>query len=194
MRNESQLTALFADILCELGLDLSDPNLLNTPQRLAKMYLDLFENVGKDFLNFTTFPNNDKKYDQIILSDKIFFSSMCAHHFMPFMGRAWIMYIPNQQLIGASKMVRLVHHYAKRPQIQEQLTHDILNQFVKHIEPQGAMVVLKAVHGCMVCRGVKQEGAASMVTSAIYGCFSQDSIRNEAFNLMNLSSGIQALG
>ena len=193
MKDVAILTRLFADVLNELGLEQSDPNLFNTPQRLAKMYLDLFENVGKEFINVTSFPNTEK-YDQIIISDRIFFSSMCAHHFLPFMGRAWILYVPNNDLIGASKMVRLVRFYSKRPQIQERLTHDIGNRLMKVLNPKGVMVVMSAIHGCMVCRGVQQEGGSSMITSAIWGCFSDPTIKSEAMSLLNLSSGIKTIG
>jgi len=156
-----------------LGLDLSDPNLKETPKRIARMYCEeFFCNVEKEFEDFKTFPN-DEGYDQIVTSDCIHFVSMCSHHFLPFVGHAWVLYIPDKLLIGASKMSRLVNHYAKRPQLQENLTHQVIQAFNRALNPKGVMVFMRAIHGCMNCRGVKQP-ASGMCTSAVLGAFVDD--------------------
>ena len=154
-----------------LGLNTSDPNLSGTPRRVAKMYCrEFLSSVGEEYCDFKSFPNI-YGYNQIIMLDRIFFVSLCMHHFLPFTGNAWILYIPKGKLVGASKMARLVTHYAKRPQLQESLCHEIVESLNKEVQPEGAMVVLRAEHGCMRCRGVNQYGGAGMLTSAVKGSF-----------------------
>jgi len=174
-----------------LGFDLDDPNLKGTPVRVARMFCrEFFKGVDKEFKEFAFFPN-DKYYDQIISSNKVNFVSMCAHHFLPFTGYAWVLYIPGQRLVGASKMARLVEHYAARPQLQERLCHDVINCFVDNVQPKGVMVVIYGVHGCMKCRGVKQVGS-SFGTSAVYGEFKNSlSTRQEGFDLIKLSLSME---
>lgn len=170
-----------------LGLDLSDPNLMNTPQRVAKMYCrEWFKSVDNEFTDFKSFPN-DEGYTQIIMYDRIHFTSICSHHFLPFTGLAWLAYIPRDTLIGASKPSRLIEHYASRPQLQENLTHQVLNCFTENIKPEGAMVIMRAVHSCMSCRGVKQTGGAGMITDALYGTFFTPEVKLEALELIKLS-------
>jgi GTP cyclohydrolase IA len=185
-----QLTEfLFQELLTKgLGLDLADPNLCETPQRLAKMYCDeLLVGTYKPEPKTTVFPNS-KKYDQMILSDKLSFNSLCSHHFLPFTGQAWILYIPDSHLLGLSKFSRILTWYASKPQLQENLTHEVTNHLVEKLKPKGVMVVIRAIHQCMTCRGVKQNSGAGMVTSAIYGEFEKPEVRAEGFNLINLST------
>ena len=170
-----------------LGFDLKDPNLIDTPNRIAKMYCkEWFKGNNSEFLDFKSFPNS-KQYKQIVVFDKIHFSSVCSHHFLPFTGLAWLLYIPKDWLVGASKPARLIEHYSARPQLQENLTHDVLNQFVKHINPIGAMVVMRASHECMVCRGAKQTNGAGMITDALHGCFEEPDVKAEGLELIKLS-------
>ena len=172
-----------------MGLDPKEPNLKDTPKRVAKMYCqEIFSNVGTEFHDFKSFPN-DKHYEQIIMLDNIEFTSTCSHHFLPFRGLAWLLYIPKPDgvLIGASKPARLIEHYSKRPQIQENLCRQVLLSFVLAIKPQGAMVVMRATHACMQCRGVKQGNNAGMTTSALYGNFYEQSVKMEALELIKVS-------
>ena len=188
--NEERTRQLIHSMLTEgLGLDLSDPNLTDTPRRIAKMYCrEIFQNVGKEFdpTELRVFPN-ERNYDQIIMSDAIFFASTCSHHFLPFTGKAWVLYIPSMNMVGLSKLTRLVEFYAQRPQLQEALCHDIITTFDKYLVPKGSMVVLRAEHGCMKCRGVRQHNGAGMITSAISGCFTEASIKQEGLDLIKLS-------
>jgi GTP cyclohydrolase I len=186
--DESIVQHYFRLLMSEgLGFDLTNPNLTDTPKRVAKMYCqEWFKSVGSEFTDFKSFPN-DKNYKQIIMSDRIHFTSICSHHFLPFTGLAWIGYIPNNSLIGASKMSRLVEHYASRPQLQEHLTHQVLKTFVHGVNPEGVMVVMRAVHSCMTCRGAKQTGGAGMQTSALHGAFYKAEVKSEALELIKLS-------
>lgn len=173
-----------------LGLDLNDPNLVDTPKRMAKMYhTELFHNVGEEFPaeSFSTFPN-DENYSQIIMVDNVHFDSMCSHHFMPFTGKAWFLYIPGERLAGVSKLPRLIEHYSARPQLQENLCHQIMNRFVEVMQPIGAMLVMRAIHGCMSCRGVRQYNGTGMTSSAIYGTFKEEATRLEGMGLIQLST------
>jgi len=174
-----------------MGLDLNDPNLKDTPKRVAKMYgKELFHGVGHEFPEdqFARFPN-DKNYDQMVMIDNIHFTSVCSHHFLPFSGRAWFAYIPgSHDVAGASKLPRLVKHYASRPQLQENLVHEIMNRFVEVMKPAGAMLVMRAIHGCMSCRGVEQYNNTGMISSAVYGTFKEHpETRHECLDLIQLS-------
>ena len=174
-----------------LGFDMNDPNLIDTPKRVAKMYThELFHAVDKEFpeKDFRKFPNT-KKYNQVTMIDNIHFTSVCSHHFLPFAGRGWFLYIPNElDLIGASKMPRIITHYAARPQLQENLCHDVMDRFVEVMKPVAAMLVLRAIHGCMSCRGVNQYNNTGMTSSAIYGGFEKPELRAEAMSLIHLST------
>ena len=191
MDKEKAELALTSLLIEGLGFDLRDPNLSETPKRIAKMYIDeFFCNVDKEFTDFKSFPNS-KRYSQIIMFDHISFTSMCSHHFLPFSGLGWVLYIPQDKLIGASKAARLVEHYAARPQLQENLAEEIAWRFMDAINPQGVMVLLQAVHGCMKCRGVKQYAGAGMGTSVVTGCFlDQPHIKAEAFEMIKISMSI----
>jgi GTP cyclohydrolase I len=173
-----------------LGLDMKDPNLVDTPRRVAKMFAqELFHNVGEEFPeeDFRLFPN-DKNYSQIIMVDNIHFVSTCSHHFVPFVGKAWFLYIPDQHLVGVSKLPRLVEHYSARPQLQEGLCHEVMNRFIDVVKPKGAMIVMRAIHGCMSNRGVRQYDNCGMTSSAISGAFNDPATREEAMNLIQLST------
>lgn len=163
-----------------MGLDLSSPNLRDTPKRVARMWKDMLSSIDKEFDRVTVFPN-EHNYDQLIMLDKIFFVSMCSHHFLPFYGKAYIGYIPDKYLIGASKAARIVNHYAKKPQLQEHLCHETAQCFEKHVHPKGLIVYIQATHGCMKCRGVKQYGDSRMSTTVVTGVLKEDQIaRSEA--------------
>ncbi len=186
--NEQLCKDLMEKFLAEgLGLDLTDPNLAETPARVSKMFCrELLNGIDKEYEGFTSFPN-EHNYDQIIISDNIHFSSICSHHLNPFIGKAWVLYMPDLRLIGLSKMARMVEHYAARPQLQENLCHNVMNCLVSATEPKGAMVLMRATHSCMTCRGVKQYAGAGMITSAVYGSFLEGSVKLEALELIKFS-------
>jgi GTP cyclohydrolase I len=207
-----KLERIIKDLVVKgLGLDLSDPNLSNTPARISEMYQDIFQNVGKEYPEelITWFPNEEipcvkelvphelgrthsdihyikYTYNQLILFPKIHFTSWCAHHFLPFDGEAWFGYIPKEKLVGASKPARLMEWYSKRPQMQETLCNDVINRFDEAIKPQGTILLIYGVHDCMRCRGVKSSGG--MFTSAVSGVLSTDAkARSEAMDLIKIS-------
>ena len=160
-----------------------DPNLIDTDRRVAKMYLDIFSGLDEGTRpKLTTFPN-DEHYTAMVMEKDIPFYSMCAHHFVPFYGHGHIAYIPNEKIVGLSKLPRLLEFYAQRPQLQERLTEQVAAFLEEELKPQGVMVVIEARHLCVEMRGVKKPGAVT-VTSAIRGIFLQKAVREEFLDLM----------
>lgn len=167
-----ELELRIAQIISSLGLDLNDPNLKDTPQRIQKMMKEeLFSSIGKELPQDCTAVFKNEGYDEIIMLDNIPFTSMCAHHFLPFSGLAYLLYIPKYSIIGASKPARMIEFYCKKPQIQEQLGIDIMNGFISIVQPLGAMLVMRATHSCMSCRGAKTGLNAGMTTCITRGTF-----------------------
>lgn len=173
-------------ILTELDLDLKDPNLRDTDVRVAKLYLEMFHGLKEGSEpKVTTFPN-DENYSHMVMEREIPFYSMCAHHLVPFYGHAHIAYIPEDRIIGLSKFARILEFYAKRPQLQERLTEQVVGFLEEKLHPLGAMVVIEAHHLCVEMRGVKKPGALT-VTSAIRGVFHQRPVREEFLDLLRRS-------
>ena len=170
-------------ILKELDFDLAEPNLVHTDQRVAKMYLEMFRGLRQGAEpKVTTFPN-DEGYQHMVMEKNIPFYSMCSHHLVPFHGHAHMAYIPNDSIVGLSKFARILEFYAKRPQLQERLTEQVVTYLEKNLRPQGAMVVIEARHLCVEMRGVKKPGVMT-VTSAIRGSFHEKPIREEFLDLL----------
>ena len=170
-------------ILTALGLDLQDPNLAETDLRVAKMYIEMFGGLAEGAEpKVTTFPN-EEGYSHMVMEKQIPFYSMCAHHLVPFYGHAHIAYIPNERILGLSKFARILEFYAKRPQLQERLTEQVVTFLVDKLQPKGAMVVIEARHLCVEMRGVKKPGALT-VTSALRGIFHQKPVREEFLDLL----------
>jgi GTP cyclohydrolase I len=170
-------------ILDELGLDRSDPNLRDTDRRVARMYLEMFQGLEQGAEpKITTFPN-DEGYSHMVMERDIPFYSMCAHHLVPFYGHAHFAYIPRERIVGLSKFARVLEFYAKRPQLQERLTEQVVNFLEEKLQPLGAVVVIEARHLCVEMRGVKKPGALT-TTSAIRGIFHQRPVREEFLDLL----------
>ena len=166
-----------------LGLDRADPNLVGTPERVAKMYLELFSGITEGAEPTVTFFPNDERYTSMVMEKDIPFYSLCAHHFVPFYGHAHIAYVPNDKIVGLSKMPRILEFYARRPQLQERLTEQVATFLAQKLDPQGVMVVVEARHLCVEMRGVKKPGAMT-VTSAIRGIFFNKPVREEFLDLL----------
>lgn len=159
-RAERAITEFFQ----AMGVDLSAPDLRDTPRRVAAMYSELL--TPRTF-NPTTFPN-EHGYDELVLSKNIPFTSLCAHHALPFSGVAHVGYLPGQRILGLSKLARVVHYFSRSLQVQERLTKQIADWLDSELEPRGVGVVLEAEHLCMTIRGVQAVGSKT-VTSTMYG-------------------------
>lgn len=173
----------FRAAFSSLGLDLSDPNLEGTTRRVVRSYHELFAGLyaGRP-PDLRTFPNPER-YGQMVAVTDIPFHSLCAHHLLPFFGRVHVAYLPKDRLVGLSKFARVIDFYAKRPQIQERLTVQIVGLIEERLRPAGAMVVVQARHFCMEMRGVAKAGATT-TTSAIRGVFSEEPTRQEFLGLL----------
>lgn len=170
-------------LLRELDIDLDDPNMIDTDLRVAKMYLEMFHGLREGAEpKVTTFPNAEG-YEHMVMERDIPFYSLCAHHLVPFYGKAHIAYIPGGSILGLSKFARILEFYAKRPQLQERLTEQVADFFVEKLDPKGAMVVIEARHLCVEMRGVKKPGALT-VTSALRGVFHSRPVREEFLDLL----------
>lgn len=172
------------EILFAIGEDPARDGLLDTPKRVAKAYAECFSGLHQDpaELLATTF---DIKHEEMVLVKDIAFYSTCEHHLLPFHGSAHIGYIPSSdgKVTGLSKLARLVEVFARRPQVQERLTTQIVEALVEHLQPSGAIVVIECEHLCMSMRGVRKPGAVT-VTSAVRGQLREPATRAEAMSLI----------
>jgi GTP cyclohydrolase I len=167
--DRDKITAGVRLLLEGLGVDPSDPRVADTPDRVARMYDEIFSGL---LIEPATVIDKvfDAGHDELVLVRDIAVASMCEHHLVPFIGRAHVGYIPNQegQVTGLSKLARLVDVVARRPNMQERLTSTIADTLVAALEPRGVVVVVEAEHLCMTMRGVRKPGSTT-VTSAVRG-------------------------
>ena len=171
-------------ILRAIGEDPDRPGIVETPRRVAKMYAEMFAGLRTDPARHlkVTFPES---YDEMVLVRDISFNSMCEHHLLPFNGVAHVAYIPNGKVTGLSKIARVVDEVARRPQLQERLTHQISELIENELNTAGVAVVCEAEHSCMSIRGIRKQGSKT-VTSALRGVFrTNQSSRHEVLSLIN---------
>jgi len=182
--NVEKIKKAVAEILSAVGEDVNRDGLIHTPERVAKMYVELLAGMQEDpkiHLN-RVFKEN---YDEIVLLRDIPFYSICEHHMMPFIGSAHVAYLPSGMVLGVSKIARIVDCFARRLQVQERLTDQIADFLMNNLKPKGVAVVLEASHSCMTIRGIKKPGSI-MVTSSLRGTFKKDPrSRNEILSLIH---------
>ncbi|WP_301003236.1 GTP cyclohydrolase I FolE [uncultured Duncaniella sp.] len=176
------------------GEQVDREGLQETPMRVAKMYEEIFGGYSmypKEILS-KTFDVGDPEIDEsmgykngIVAVKEIPFYSHCEHHMVPFVGHAWVAYIPEKRVVGLSKIARLVECFARRLQIQERMTAQIADAIDEYLDPQGVMVVVQAEHLCMAMRGVKKPGTIT-ATSAVRGVFTDMDTRQECLSILGL--------
>ncbi len=167
--DRERIAAAIREILIAIGEDPDRDGLVKTPARVARMYEELFAGLSgepDEYLE-TTF---EHAHDEMIVLRDIPFYSICEHHLLPFFGRAAVGYIPNERIVGLSKLARVVEHLARRPQVQERLTCQVADRIEQVLDPVGVAVTIEAEHTCMTMRGVKKPGS-QMVTSVTRGAF-----------------------
>jgi GTP cyclohydrolase IA len=169
-------------LLVALGADLDDEGLRDTPRRMAHAYAEL---LTPEPFNLTTFAN-DEGYDELVVVRDIPFQSLCMHHVLPFHGVAHVGYLPDERILGLSKLARVVELFARGLQLQERLTTQIADCLQRELGPKGVGVVLEAEHACMSLRGVKKPGTRT-VTSALHGLVRDDPRTREEF--LSLTGG-----
>jgi GTP cyclohydrolase I len=161
------------EILAAVGEDPDREGLLETPDRVARMYAELFSGLHTNPAihlekTFT------QKHDEMVLVKDIEFASCCEHHLLPFIGKAHIAYLPHGKIVGLSKLARVVDAIARRPQVQERMTEQIADLIMSQLRPRGVAVIIEADHTCMTIRGVRKPGSKT-ITSSMRGGFLQHS-------------------
>lgn len=171
-----------------IGEDMGREGLRETPDRIARMYQEIFAGMGEDAAVplSRVFTVDDS---EMVLERDIVFYSMCEHHMLPFYGRAHVAYLPDGKVAGLSKLARTVEVYAKRLQIQERMTGQIADALMEHLTPRGVMVVLEAEHMCMTMRGVRKPGSRT-VSIAARGVFQDNAeLQDRFFQMLRLGDG-----
>ncbi|MCI8466018.1 MAG: GTP cyclohydrolase I FolE [Lachnospiraceae bacterium] len=172
MIDREKVEAAVRLLLEGIGEDVNREGLIGTPDRIARMCEEIYGGTDEEVAVHLskTFPAVG---GEIVLEKDIALYSMCEHHLLPFYGKAHVAYVPDGRVVGLSKLARTVEAYARRPQIQEQLTAQIADALMDHLNPKGSMVVIEAEHMCMTMRGIRKPGARTM-TYACRGIFKED--------------------
>ncbi|WP_210466456.1 MULTISPECIES: GTP cyclohydrolase I FolE [Rufibacter] len=169
----------FREIMTLLGLDLQDDSLKGTPRRVAKMYVkEIFDGLNPENRPAARLFENKYGYRQMLVERDITLYSSCEHHFVPIIGKAHVAYIPNEHVIGLSKLNRIVQYYGRRPQVQERLTRQIAQELRDVLKSENVAVLIEADHLCVMSRGVN-DVSSSTITSEYSGLFEQDVYRLE---------------
>lgn len=176
----------FRDIMETLGLDLTDDSLNGSPHRVAKMFVqEIFYGLNPENKPKISVFDNKFKYGEMLVEKNINMNSFCEHHFLPIVGKAHVAYFSSGQVIGLSKINRIVDYFARRPQVQERLTVQIANELKQVLKTDDVAVVIDAKHMCVSCRGIKDE-SSSTVTAEYCGKFKDKSVREEFLKYLEL--------
>jgi len=176
----------FRAIMETLGLDLSDDSLQGTPHRVAKMYVqEIFKGLNPDNMPKISVFENKFKYGEMLVEKNINMNSTCEHHFLPIIGKAHVAYISSGEVIGLSKINRIVEHFAKRPQVQERMTVQIANELKRVLNTEDVAIVVEAKHLCVSSRGIQDEGSTT-VTAEYSGKFLEEKTREEFLRYISL--------
>ncbi len=181
--DQERIRKAVREILEAVGEDPDREGLRETPDRVARMYTEIFSGLHSDPAvhlekTFT------QKQDEMVLVKDIEFSSACEHHLLPFMGKTHIAYLPNGKIVGLSKLARVVEAVAKRPQVQERMTESIADLIMTHLKPRGVAVIVEASHSCMTIRGVRKPGSMTITSSMRGGFLDNPATRAELMALI----------
>lgn len=179
-----ELTENFKNIITQLGEDTQREGIVKTPERAAKAMQFLTQGYSENPEEILRGAMFKESYDEMVVVKDIELYSLCEHHMLPFFGKVHIGYIPNGQIVGLSKLPRVVDVFARRLQVQERLTIDILECINSTLQPQGVAVVIEAQHMCMMMRGVQKQNSVT-TTSGFRGQFQKSETRNEFLKLIS---------
>ena len=179
-----EVQSRYSSIINEIGEDVNREGLLKTPERAAKAMLFLTQGYKQNAEEILKGAMFKESYDDMVIIKDIELYSLCEHHMLPFFGKAHIAYIPNGHIVGLSKIPRVVDVFARRLQVQERLTHDILECINNTLKPKGVAVVIEASHMCMMMRGVQKQNSVT-TTSGFRGQFEKIETRNEFLKLIS---------
>ncbi|MFC2147600.1 GTP cyclohydrolase I FolE [Bacteroidota bacterium] len=180
----NEITERFSGIISEIGEEVGREGLIKTPERAAKAMLFLTQGYKQDAAAILKSAMFNESYNEMVIVKDIELYSLCEHHMLPFFGKAHIAYIPNGQIVGLSKLPRIVDVFARRLQVQERLTEQILDCINDTLKPQGVAVVIEAAHMCMMMRGVQKQNSVT-TTSGFRGSFQKEETRNEFLKLIS---------
>lgn len=176
----------FRDIMETMGLDLTDDSLRGTPHRVAKMFIkEIFYGLNPENKPKISVFENKFKYGEMLVEKNINMNSTCEHHFLPIVGKAHVAYISNGEVIGLSKINRIVDYYARRPQVQERLTVQIANELREILKTDDVAVIIDAKHMCVSSRGIQDE-SSSTVTAEYSGKFKDKAVRDEFLRYLEI--------
>ena len=182
--DQPRIAQAVREILEAIGEDPDRSSLIETPDRVARMYTELFSGLHSDPARHLQ-KCFQEAFDELVLVREISFNSLCEHHLLPFMGVAHVDYLPNGRIVGLSKLARVVEEVSHRPQVQERMTDQIADLLSEELDAKGVVVVIEATHTCMTIRGVRKPGSRT-VTSAVRGLFkTNQSSRAEVMSLIN---------
>ncbi len=177
--DQERIARAVREIIEAIGENPGREGLIETPERIGRLYAELFSGLAQDPLDVLSRSFNEEHKEMVILKD-IPFYSLCEHHFLPFHGSAHVGYVPEGRIVGVSKLARVVDILARRPQLQERLTSQVADAIMEGLHPDGVAVVIEAEHLCMTMRGVQKPGAR-MITSAIRGGFRRRGVTRSEF-------------
>jgi len=188
-----KIERLYTEIMTTLGLDLNDDSLRGTPKRVAKMFVnELFNGINPETAPKPSTFTNKYGYTEMLVEKNITVYSTCEHHFLPIVGKAHVAYFSNGKVIGLSKMNRIVDHYARRPQVQERMTMQIVKHLQEVLDTEDVACIIDAKHLCVNARGIR-DIQSSTVTAEYGGKFKEKSVRKEFLDFINLELGKENL-
>lgn len=181
--DQQRIRRAVREILLAIGEDPEREGLRETPERVARMYAEVFSGLSEDPATHLrkTFV---QKHDEMVLVKDIPFASFCEHHLLPFMGLVHVAYLPNGRIVGLSKLARVVEAVSRRPQVQERMTEQIADLVMEHLQPRGVGVIVEADHTCMSIRGVRKPGSRTITSSMRGGFLTHAATRAELMALV----------
>ena len=185
MTDQEKIKTAVKLLLEGIGEDVTREGLLETPERIARMYGEICGGMDEDAAAILSKTFASERAEMILEKDIVFYS-LCEHHMLPFFGKVHIAYIPDGRIVGLSKLARCVEVYAKRLQLQERMTEQIAEAVMRHLSPKGVMVLTEAEHMCMTMRGIKKPGSKT-VTYAVRGVFEEsEELRRNFFGMLKI--------